>query len=224
MKNLAMSLSLLCSLFFASCDTKEDVSNTHPAVARYKNVGHQIPTEVGKRWIDLYNQKNLTQNRIGLSAYSIDDNLLTDLSESVQNLTGIAFHYGIDDSGTRHVIAIPVNESLRLWTNIEGRIYVDANTSTVISRDVAEEWADNFKEVNPDAIWFHYFGQNVLTDILDSSSLARVDIIPALSDLDFSPQLLLIVTTSFDLLDLGRTNGETPIYDASYPCPRCEVQ
>jgi hypothetical protein len=227
MKNLAVPMLLIWSLFVVSCDTREDVSNTHPAVARYKTVGHQIPTEVGMRWIDLYNQKNLTQNRIGLSAYSIDDNLLSDLRESVPNLTGVAFHYGIDATGSLHIIAIPVNESLRLWTEIAGRIYVDANTSTIITKAVAEEWADNFKEANPDAIWFHYFGQNVVTDILASSSLARVDIIPALSDLDFSPQLLLIVTTSFDLLDLlnlGRTNGETPIYDASYPCPRCEVQ
>jgi hypothetical protein len=224
MKKIVVPILLLWTLIVVSCDTKEDVSNTHPAVARYKTVGHQIPTEVGMRWIDLYNQKNQTQNRLGLSTYSINDNLLSDLSESVSSLIGIAYHYGIDENGTKHIIAIPVDESLRLWSNIEGRIYVDANTSTQISKTVAEEWANNFKDANPNAIWFHYFGQNVVNDILATSSLARVDIIPALSDLDLSPQLLLIVTTSLDLLNLGRINTETPVYDASYPCPRCEVQ
>ena len=215
--------SILALLVVLSCDTKDDAVK-RSVVDEYRNVGHQIPTDVGQRWISLYNSKNQTQNRIGLSPYGLDNEELEALRESVDNLTGVAYHYGLDDNGTKHIIAIPLDETLRLWTDIPGRIYVDANTSEVISQEVAASWADNFKNANPNEIWFHYFGQNVVSDILSTSSLTGIDIIPALSDLDLSPQLLLVVNIDILGLGLGRTSGETPIYDASYPCPRCEAQ
>jgi hypothetical protein len=174
--------------------------------------------------MDLYNQRNNTQNRIGLSLYSIDADVLQTMTQSVSGLTGVAYHYGIDGLGVHHIIAIPIDPSLRLWTPIPGRVYVDTNTSAIISQEVAAQWANNFKAQNPDAIWFHYFGSNVVTDIVSNSSLFKLDIIPAISDLDFSPQLLLAVSTQLDILGLGRSATETPIYDASYPCPRCEAQ
>lgn len=226
MKNFVVLIALFFALSFYSCqDPKEDTVNVNPVVARYKNVGHQIPVEVGKQWIEAYNERNNTQNRIGGLLYSIDHVQWQALLTSVTELIGVAFQYGVDESGTKHIIAIPVDEELRLWTSIPGRIYVDANTGTEISQSVAYTWAQRYQAQHPDGVWFHYFGKNVFDEILTIPYFSRVDIVQAINILGLTPELLLIVT-DLDVLSLGRVADaeNTAVYDASYPCPRCDVQ
>jgi hypothetical protein len=215
---LAFALSIL------SCqDTKDDAQTKQALIDQYKNVGHQIPLEVGVRWMDTYNTKSSTGGRVA-GTYSIDRDILESSEHSVANFIGIAFHYGLDAAGVKHIIAIPVNESMSLWNPISGRIYIDANENVAITQEVAAQWAEAYRVQNPGGIWFHYFGKSVFDEMSGISYFRNMEIIPATNDLDLTPQLLLVIEDP-NLSNGGRTFSETTtVYDASYPCPRCPVQ
>jgi hypothetical protein len=220
MKKTTGTLALFLLLSFLSCQDSKDESGTAPNLSEYRNVGMRIPAETGARWIEAYNRQNNISGRLGTD-YAVGSAELHMSLSSVTSLVGVAFHYGFDESGEKHLIMIPVDESMSLWTAIEGRVYIDANSNKVITQATARSWADDFKAANPSGIWFHYFGRTVFDEILSLSSFATLTIMPALNDLDLSPQLLLIVGDGLSIL--GRTETETPVYDASYPCPKCEV-
>jgi hypothetical protein len=221
MKNAFGFLAILAFVSLFSCqDAREGAPSSGADLSAYSNVGMKISTETGARWIQAYNQMN-TSARLGI-LYSVNRADLENAITSIDNLTGVAFQYGTDGNGEKHIIVIPIDQTLRLWTSVPGRIYIDANTSSEISQEMAQSWADNYQAANPYSIWFHYFGRNVFDEILTSADFAAVDIMPALNDLDLSQELLLVVGNTLDLL--GRTNTETDVYDASYPCPKCAVQ
>lgn len=222
MRNILAFLSLVCFASLLSCqDSKEEWKPSAPDLSEYSSVGMRIPAETGARWIEAYRSRFPVSGRLDGVLYSIGSTELQLALNSVDKLVGVAFQYGLDENNVKHIVVIPVDESLRLWTDI-GRTYVDANSGQPIPRGKAESWAKKFQSANPDAIWFHYFGRTIFDEILTTSDFIGLDIVPAINDLDLSPQLLLIVGNSESLL--GRTSGETPVYDASYPCPKCEVQ
>lgn len=222
MRRNALLPAVLISALLLSCNDSKEVAGT-PDVSHYKTVGMKIPTDMGARWIEAYNSRNETSGRILGLTYSINKDQLQSSLNSVTSLVGIAFHYGIDELGATHIVAIPVDETLSLWSNVEGRKYIDANFGVEISQSVASAWADRYKAQYPDQIWFHYFGRNIFDEIFSGPEFTSLNIAPALNDLDLSPELLLIVGNAETLL-LGRTSSATDVYDASYPCPRCEVQ
>lgn len=221
MKKLVVFSLMFLGLSVLSCQDSTDApSAAESLIAEYKNVGMKIPTEQGARWISTYNDIN-PNNRVRL-LYSVSSASLQTAMNSVDELVGLAFQYGFDENGIKHIIIIPVDRSLRLWTNIEGRVYVDANTNSEISQAVAQEWANSYQASNPDGIWFHYFGRTIFDEIASRPGSSRVNIIPALRDTDYAPQMLLVVGNVLDLLN-GRVRTETDVYDASYPCPKCPV-
>lgn len=223
MKNMNKLVALGAFALLLSCqDSREDLKSTGPDLSEYQSVGMRISAETGARWIQTYNDRSSGYGRVDGVLYSIDSEELQETLGSVNQLIGVAFQYAIDDDGVKHVIVIPVDETLRLWTDIDGRKYVDANTGLPISKGKAESWSMKFQAENPNEIWFHYFGRNIFDEILSTTDFDRLDIIPAINDLDLSPQLLLVVGNSSSLL--GRTTAEAPVYDASYPCPKCEVK
>jgi hypothetical protein len=222
MKNAISFLVIFFAVSLLSCQDSREDAKSLPDYTTYKNVGMRIPTETGSRWIQTYYELNNVSGRVGVP-YSISSTSLQHSLNSVSNLIGVTFQYGLDDAGIQHVIVIPVDGSLRLFNQISGRAYIDANSDTEISKDVAEAWANNFKAAHPSAIWAHYFGRNIFDEIVTLSNFSVLDIIPAVNDADLSPQLLLIVGDT-EALTTGRTATETNVYDASYPCPKCPVQ
>ena len=208
-----------CSLL--SCqDSKEELKTTPPDISHLKTVGMKIPAEAAVSWIEAHNERNKSARLDGL-LYSVNAAELQLLISSVDELVGVAFQYGLDENGVKHIIAIPVDQSLTLWAPISGRIYIDANTSTEISQSTAHAWALNYQSANPTEIWFHYFGGNIFDEIVSVSDFVGLNIVPALNILNLTPQLLLIVGNTESIL--GRVGTETSVYDASYPCPKCAV-
>lgn len=225
MNRLIVYLFTGAAFLFVTCqDTKEDLKSPISSKDTYKTVGEAIPFETGMKWIAYYHDQQAAQGRTELLAsYSISDTKVAELVASTQNIVGVAFHYGLDDNGTKHIIAIPVDETLRLWTSIPGRIYVDANTGTNVSQSVADAWAQNFKDENPDDVWFHFFGINIINDMSALPFFDSVDIHQGINILGLTPELLLVVYN--DLLGIGRSQDDPGmVYDASNPCPPCQVR
>jgi hypothetical protein len=231
MKNVLGITALFLSMSILSCqDSNDVVKSPSDEVTKYRTVGMKIPTEVGARWIAAYNRKNSISGRGQGVAYSVDAAQLEASLASVNDLVGVAFHYAEDDLGNTHIIMIPIDPTMSIWTEIPGRVFVDTNTGNPISQGEANSWANRYKRNNPGMIWFHYFGRNVFDEILIIANLASMDIVPALDDLDLSPELLLVIGNTESLLENliggllgGRTETTTTVYDASYPCPKCSV-
>ena len=218
--------AILIALSFLSCqDTKEDLRDPLSEQDVYKTIGEEIPFETGMEWIEFYRRQQHEQGRLDLSSsFSVSAPHLESILKSIAGLVGIAFHYGIDDLGKIHIVTIPVDESMSLWSDISGRIIVDANTDTEISQDIASTWAQRYKDAYPDEVWFHFFGKNVFDDMIALPFLTNVEIEPATNALDLTPELLLVVTDD-DLTSAGRTaNTEGVVYDASNACPPCAVK
>jgi hypothetical protein len=222
MKKLVTLIIVSAALSILACqDSKEDAKYESQQLAAYKTIGHQIPTETGLRWIETYNQRNNIAGKLSLSGYSTSSSNLRKLT-ALPDLVGIAFHHGIDGNGIHHFIAIPVGPDLSVWSETVEKVFVDTNTDAVISREDAADWAGNYKSANPEQIWFHFFGKNVFDEISEIPYLNEVNIVPAVNDLDLSPQLLLVILDPLGIL--GRTaDAGTTVYDASSPCPPCPV-
>jgi hypothetical protein len=227
MKSYFIFTALFVALSFLGCqDSKEDAKTVQHDLDFYKNVGEQIAFETGMQWREFYERKNSEQGRLSLSNFELSEAQLDALLGSVATLVGVAFHYGIDENGTTHIIAIAVDESLSLWTYIPGRLYIDTNTGNTITQNVASTWAESFKSENPSGIWFHFFGETTFEEIASISYFDTIEISPAINIFNLQPQMLLIVWNDLNLLG-GRTSSEDrggSVYDASYPCPPCGIQ
>jgi hypothetical protein len=223
MRKLYALAAVILTVSILSCqDSKEDRST--PDIEFQKSIGMQIPVETGMRWIDTYNKKNNISGRDNTSPYSISASQLNAMRLSVLLPVGIAFHHAYDNDGNHHIIAIPVDLSMTLWSGLLPRTYVDANTNTQISRSTAMEWTQNYVDAHPGEIWFHFFGNNIFDEITSLSFFNDIEIEPAINDENLTPQLLLIVAEESEESEVGRTQQSSmAVYDASSPCPPCPV-
>jgi hypothetical protein len=221
MKAFVTLASLFIAAVILSCqDSKEIAPDANQNIGFYKNIGAQISVETANRWIDAYQKLN-NDGRIDLFPYTISKDLIESALESVTDPVGVAFHHGIDDEGEHHFIAIPVDGALSVWSDTPGKIYVDANNDEVISWEVARSWASAYEEQNPNQVWFHFFGVNIFNEMSTLSYFRKVDVVPALNDLDLTPQVLLIVRNINSLSNGRGLDGGSTVYDMSSPCPPC---
>ena len=98
MKNGITLVTAFSFVVLLSCqDPKDEVSAKLPDVSLYKTVGMKIPTETGARWIQAYNSVNNISARTEGVLYSVDKTDLEKSLDSVNNLTGRAFNYALDE-------------------------------------------------------------------------------------------------------------------------------
>jgi hypothetical protein len=183
-----------------------------------KTVGEQIPTDVANRWIALYEKKN-SSGRTHEFQCTVAAQHFNEILSSIP-LLGLAFHYAIDDSGDFHVLILAVSEDKKLWSSDASRICIDANTNSVIAESVAREWTQNFKETTPNAVWYHFFGSDILNEMRKVSGFNEFEIIPALND-EGIKQLLLVINRDSDFVS-GRILSESIVFDKGGLCPPCE--
>jgi hypothetical protein len=221
-KILYFSVAFFAISLLACQDGKDEAKNITD-LSYYRNIGKQIPTETGYRWMDVYRTKFSLSGRSKPSGFALSKENLAEVSGSVDQLIGIAFQHALDEAGQHHFLIIPVDETLQIWSS--DKTFVDANTDAVISYDVARQWAKNYQIGNPDDIWFHFFGKHVFDEMGAIPFFEYIQIEPAISDVNFTPQLLLIITDlSIDASSGGRGEiEEAVVFDASSGCPPCPL-
>lgn len=229
MKRLMVVCAVLLSVALSGCQDSKDVAQPLSEKDFYKTIGEEIPVETAIKWMELYRKERSLQGRLeGSPFYSVSADHLKAALTSADDLVGVAFHHAIDDNGERHILVIPVDATLALWSSDASRILLDANTNTQISPDVASAWASNYKDAYPAEKWFHFFGKQVFDQMSALPHFSSVELEPAISELDFTPQLLLIVPNNEVESDSsGRTSTLSllyaVVYDASNSCPPCAV-
>jgi hypothetical protein len=224
MKNLLACAVLYLMISLLACqEPKEKPGGNTIDLSQYKNIGTEISVETADRWMQAYRDHGKS-GRWLLDNYYMSASQLQSLMQSVSDLTGIAFHHAIDEVGRHRFIAIAIDESLSVWSPIPNRKYIDCKTNSEISQAQAAAWCQNYKNENPNEIWFHFFGSGIFDEIISIPYFDTLDIEPALNDLNLLPQLLLIITDN-NLLSTGRiADDQKKVYDASSPCPPCAVQ
>ena len=226
MKNIVSFIAVFLGTSMLACqDTPEAPAPPFHDLSFFKNTGEQITVETANRWIEAYDKKNGTQGRLtNLSPYVISAFQLQTAIQSTAGFVGMAFHHATDGNGTHHFIAIPINESLKVWSTIPGRVLIDANNNTEIDADVAFQWTLNYKNQHPNDIWFHFFGSAIFDEIFTISFFNNMNIVPAIDDVNLTSQLLLVIMNEGTSLN-GRLNSDdTVVYDASSPCPPCGIE
>lgn len=216
---------ILCvALYLSACQETKDDARDPSQKEFYRTIGEAIPFETGMEWIDNYKKGASKEGRTEvLSAYSVSATVMRALLASVSAPVGVAFHYGTDGWGITHILVIPVDESMSLWSSIPGRMFVDANSGTEISETVASAWSSAYKKAHSNDIWFHFFGKDIFDDMTALPYFNGVDIERGINTVDLTPELLLVVWD--DVLSTGRTNSTLgTVYDASNACPPCAVQ
>lgn len=225
MKRLIIVTGVLITMTLLGCQESKDAVQPLSEKDFYKTIGEQIPFETAIKWMELYRKEGTKQGRFEATpSYSVSAAQLQATMASTEELVGLAFHHAIDEAGERHLLVIPVDGTLTLWRSGTGRVFVDANTSSEITQEVASAWATNYKNEYPDEKWFHFFGKGVFDEMSALPDFSSVELEPALSELDFSQQILLII-----LNDESESSGRTAVefamvYDASNACPPCAVQ
>ena len=219
-------ISVCAALSFAGCqETKDEVKSPLTQQDLYKAIGEEIPFETGMAWIDFHKRKESTKGRMeSLPLCKIPAGNVKAMVSSVNDLVGIAFHYAIDDFGASHILAIPVNESMQLWSSAPDRVIIDANTGMEIASDVAHTWAEKFKTLYPSEVWYHFFGKSVFDEMQALPYFESMDVEPATNSEDLSPELLLIIWNDAQI-SMGRTTAVSgTVYDASNACPPCAIR
>jgi hypothetical protein len=223
MKKLLYFAVTFFGISLLACQDGKDEAKNITDLSYYRNIGKQIPTETGYRWMDVYRGKNHLIGRTKPSGYALSKESLTALSNSVDQLIGIAFHHAMDENGEHHFLIIPVDETLQIWS--QDKAIIDANTDTEISSDVAHQWAANYQNQYQEEIWFHFFGKHVFDEMSAIPFFEYIQIEPAISDVNYTPQVLLIIN-DLSLVDASSGRGEMEeavVYDASSPCPPCPL-
>ena len=215
---------LLFVLLLACQDTSENSRKSSLTAIDYKSIGEQIPMDDAMRWLALYKSKNNILAREG-NLFSVSKSAMNIVLQSIPEAMGMVFHYGIDEDGESHIILIPIDDKLSLWSDISGRKYLDANTGTAIDQSDAQIWAQNYKHANPGTVWFHFFGIHVFDEINAIPYFTSLDIAPAINDIDLTPQILLFVW-NYSQSSGGKTSSseeEGVAFDKSNPCPPCAI-
>ncbi|HEU5145404.1 MAG TPA: hypothetical protein VFT90_01755 [Chryseosolibacter sp.] len=225
MKRFNVALALGVAMLFATCnETKEDASNPLSERDVYRTIGEEIPFETGMQWMDFYQRGSTTGRLDSLGACKVPAYAMKAMLSSVENLVGVAFHYAIDDFGRGHILLIPVNETMQLWSTTPGRLMIDAATGLEISQDRAQLWAENYKALHPTDIWYHFFGKDIFDQMQALPYFESVDIEPATNPDDLSAQLLLIIWNDGQISTGRTTTVPATVYDASNACPPCATK
>jgi len=225
----------------ASSASQTKTGNSTARIANYTfdgTEGGAITLDVASRWISNYTNQNFGK----LTAHFFGRKVLEKML-ATENSMGIRFYYSVDDSGNPVVFATGAdgngndfssNYKMRgknssvLLKEAASLTYsltqTDADSTTVI---VTNKWKNNYNSINPTGIQAHFFGFEILKQILSSSGCVGIRCYYALNDSGVQ-QRLLVATTSDGKnilptsLTGGRTADDGTIGDLSFTCPtRC---
>lgn len=236
----SIAIALLLSV---SCNENHVTVNPHksgtatlagPLVTNYTFTGKEgdpISLDSTKQWLANYNNLNPQGN----SWFFGKQTMQAILAQS--GCMGIRFFYAIDDGGNQQILMIGagVDGHSLTQTGISGQStsrllsggvgYYTGMEGNPVSASDAQRWITNFMNQNPTSIRAHFFGHEILNQILNENNCMGIRANYALNGAGV-PQLLLIgtVANGLNILPLitpgARTeDGSGTVADMSWPCP-----
>lgn len=212
--------------------------NTNARVANYTfdgTEGDPIPLDVASRWIANYTTANLG----ALSAHFFGNKTLEKLLAK-NGCMGLRFYYSIDESNKSNLLVMGADgrgqdfssdfrtrgKNSSVVLNIEASsnaIFSGAESDSIVL-DTSKQWLAHYNSNNPAGIQAHFFGHQIIKQILSQNGCVGIRCYCALNDAGVQQLLLIGVTSSGQnilpqSLNGGRTTGDGTIADMSLPCP-----
>jgi len=212
-----MDRSFLLLVFWIPVGCQNPETTTEPR-SLSEDVGERIPLHVAERWIGTYREGSSTGSEASFGATAPQ---LAAVLDAVPDRRGMALHHGLDDDGEHHVLVMAVDQDARPWST--PALVLDANTGAMVDFDTACAWAERYEDENPDQVWYHFFGRELIDGIVGEPRLDYLDIEPAVNDRG-EPQLLLMVWNTEEDAQGRSRDGDPVSYDKSSPCPPCGVE
>lgn len=199
--------------------------------------GDPITLDVATRWIGNY----ISQNGGAITAHFFGRKVL-EKTLAKDGCIGIRFYYSIDNSTKPTTLLIGTGsdgENLGPIHGIRGREAAFALASTTsfdssltdiegdsISRDDSHQWVNNYNQKKPSGIQAHFFGNEIINQILSQTGCIGIRTYYALNDAGVQQLLLVGVTSdgknilpSTSITNGRVTDGGGTIADVSTPCP-----
>jgi len=195
--------------------------------------GDPISLDTSKNWVNNY----VASNPLGTKAYFFGSAVLKNILAQ-SGCMGIRIYYAIEDSGNQQLLLIgaDVNGNDLLPTvGISGKVSAvtlsggqdsfNGTEGSSISAEITKSWIANYGNKSPLSIQAHFFGFEIINQILAESGCMGIRIYYALNALSIQ-QLLLVgaYANGGSLLPAstigGRvSDGGNTVADASFPCP-----
>jgi hypothetical protein len=201
--------------------------------------GDPITLEVARGWISNYTGLNPNATKAHFFSTAAIQSIL-----SKSGCLGIRIYYSIDDNSNQALLLVGTNNTgkdMVPFYGINGKSSFNDLTNTTatdVTATAAEaavndsipgatfsRWASNYVQNNPSGLQAHFFGYQIIKDILAEKGCVGIRIYYALNDAGVQQLLLIGVTQNgTNLLPaasaVGRVEGgDNTIGDASVPCP-----
>ena len=224
--------------FNASSASQTKTGNLGARVTNYTfdgTEGGAISLDVATRWISNYTNQNLGK----VTAHFFGRKALEKMLNANGSM-GVRFYYSVDDKGYSAVFATGAdNKGNDFVSNYKARgknssavLGVTASLITTFSStdadstttEVTSKWKSNYNAINPNGVQAHFFGFEIIRQILSATGCTGIRCYFALNDSGVQ-QLLLIGVTSGGQNILpksligGRTADDGTIADLSITCP-----
>lgn len=197
--------------------------------------GDPIAIDVATRWISNYMNQNLGKINAHFFGRKVLEKML-----ALNGSMGVRFYRSLDDVGNSVVFATGADSKGQDFTSnykIRGRnssVALNVTASAVNTFDLSDAdstttdtttlWKNNYNLANPSGIQAHFFGYQLLKQILSQNGCVGIRCYEAHNDAGVQ-QLLLIGVTSDgkNILPQGSTGARVDdggtVGDASLPCP-----
>jgi hypothetical protein len=227
-------------LMTVSCQENATLTNsgvTNQRIINYTFDGREgdpIALSIGTRWIANYTSKNPS----GVNSQVFGSQIINKILGKTGSM-GIRFYYAVDDAGSAKLMLIGADgkgNDLVPTYGIAGRdsftnIMGGAGPSLMgtegdsISMEATKRWEAAYVVRNPTGIQAHFFGNEIVNQILSESGCVGIRVYYALNDSGVQQLLLVGVTsTGGNLLPKSESAGrvaddDNTMADVSYPCP-----
>ncbi len=230
--------SILPASVKSATASQAKVVNTNARIANYTfdgTEGDPIPLDVASRWI-----ANYTSNNLGaLTAHFFGNKTLEKLL-SKNGCMGLRFYYSVDESSKPNLLVMGAdgtgqdfssdfrtkgkNSSVALNIGASFNNTFSGAEGDSIVLDASKQWLAHYNSDNPNGIQAHFFGHEIINQILSQNGCVGIRCYYALNDAGIQQLLLVGVTSSGQnilpqSLNGGRTTGDGTIADMSLPCP-----
>ncbi len=236
MKKLATITIIGFVLMTMSCHESETLQKQTKSFYSFDGTeGGAITLEVASQWINNYAVKNPS----GPIAHFFGQEVIKKIL-ATDGAVGIRIYYSIDNSNQQHLLLTGTdrngNDLLATYgvKGIASKTELKSKSAESfrgsegesVSFDVAKQWVANFTQQNPLGVRAHFFGHEIINQILAEKNCTGIRIYYALNDSGI-PQLLLVgariggsnIIPASGVNYRETTTDTASIADMSYPCP-----
>ncbi len=228
---------LVAALMTVSCEnnsavTKQSIKTDYTFSG---TEGGAITLATASNWTANYENKNSSAVKSHFFGADAIKNILSN-----GGCVGVRIYYSIDDAGGQQLLLIGANSKgndLSSSAGIKGKAssmnltkgsatdILNRSEGVLVSAEASRQWMTNYTSKNPSSLRAHFFGFEILNQILNQEGCIGIRMCYALNNSGVQQVLLVGVNSNGENIlpstqAAGKvSSGNGIIADMSYPCP-----